>query len=325
MSASRYHFTEPIDQALEGFSTYLRSEGYARASVQQMRNYAGLLLRYTEEKELEPGRLKAADLLELVHKEEYSLGHKNRILLAIRHYYRYLIHAGKATHNPASGLILQGSRRSLPAPPMAYEELLKVYERYGTTTENQPDNRKLRNRKLRNKVILGLYIFQGINTGCLSRLEPTHIDLSAASIYLPSYRKTQSRTLSLSAQQLLDMKLYLEEVRSEMLTAIEEPENLQEKLFFGQGGSLNLKNTLIPLFRSLKKRYPQLTSGKVIRASVISYWLSKYDLRQVQYMAGHRYVSSTERYDPHRLQVLSQALERFHPFVREHKDSAQHP
>lgn len=312
MSINRYKFSPSIDHALEGFSDYLRKEGYARASIQQMCNYAGLLLRYTEEKELEPGRLKAGDLLRLVHQEEYTLGHKNRILLAIRHYYRYLIHAGKATHNPASGLMLQGSRKSLPAPPLAYEELLKVYEGYSTTREGEKDH-----RKLRNKVILGLYIFQGINTGCLSRLEPAHINLTDTTIYLPSYRKTQSRILALSAQQLLDLKLYVEEVRPEMLAAIEEPENLQEKLFFGQGGSLNIKNTLIPLFRSLKKRYPQLTSGKVIRASVISHWLSKHDLRQVQYMAGHRYVSSTERYDPHRLQVLTQALSRFHPFVKD--------
>ena len=41
---------------------------------------------------------------------------------------------------------------------------------------------------------------------------------------------------------------------------------------------------------------PQVKSPKQIRASVISWWLKNYNLRQVQYMATHKYVSSTERY-----------------------------
>jgi len=50
-----------------------------------------------------------------------------------------------------------------------------------------------------------------------------------------------------------------------------------------------------------------------IRASVITNWLHHYNLREVQYMAGHRFVSSTERYRTDNLEDLQKELEKYHP------------
>ena len=44
--------------------------------------------------------------------------------------------------------------------------------------------------------------------------------------------------------------------------------------------------------------------GTQLRQSVITEWLKEKGLRQVQYMAGHRYVSNTERYLTTNLQDL---------------------
>lgn len=51
-----------------------------------------------------------------------------------------------------------------------------------------------------------------------------------------------------------------------------------------------------------------------IRHSVITEWLKEKDLRTVQYMAGHKYVSSTERYLTTNLEDLKEALNKHHPF-----------
>ena len=40
-------------------------------------------------------------------------------------------------------------------------------------------------------------------------------------------------------------------------------------------------------------------------------------IRQVQYMAGHRYVSSTQRYRDYNTGELSDALQQFHPLDRQ--------
>ena len=50
-----------------------------------------------------------------------------------------------------------------------------------------------------------------------------------------------------------------------------------------------------------------------IRASVTTNWLKHYKLREVPYRAGHKYVSSTERYRMDILEDLQKELEKYHP------------
>lgn len=50
-----------------------------------------------------------------------------------------------------------------------------------------------------------------------------------------------------------------------------------------------------------------------IRSNVITHWLKSYNLRQVQYMAGHKHVSSTEHYQLNNLDNLQSKLEKYHP------------
>jgi site-specific recombinase XerD len=67
------------------------------------------------------------------------------------------------------------------------------------------------------------------------------------------------------------------------------------------------------MFNAIRKINPEILHPKQIRASVITYWLKNYNLRQVQYMAGHKYVSSTERYQLNNLDKLQSKLEKYHP------------
>ena len=50
-----------------------------------------------------------------------------------------------------------------------------------------------------------------------------------------------------------------------------------------------------------------------MRASVITHWVKIYDLRKAQYMAGHRYVGSTEDYKQQVLDELQGDVKKFHP------------
>ena len=52
---------------------------------------------------------------------------------------------------------------------------------------------------------------------------------------------------------------------------------------------------------------------KQVRTSVITHWLKQYNLREVQYMAGHRYVSSTEAYLVNQIDDLQADIDKFHP------------
>ena len=54
----------------------------------------------------------------------------------------------------------------------------------------------------------------------------------------------------------------------------------------------------------------KLHAGK----SGIFYWLKQHNKRQVQYMADHKYISNTERYEVMKLESLTDALSKHHPF-----------
>ena len=54
-------------------------------------------------------------------------------------------------------------------------------------------------------------------------------------------------------------------------------------------------------------------NAKQIRISVITEWLKMYNLREVQHLAGHRYISSTESYLQNDMEGLKEEVQQFHP------------
>jgi integrase/recombinase XerD len=93
-------------------------------------------------------------------------------------------------------------------------------------------------------------------------------------------------------------------------------ERIKSQLFISINGSENIKNSLLHLFRDVQKINQGITSAMQIRQSTITWWLKTMNLRQVQYMAGHKYVSSTERYQTNYLDNLQSKLEKCHPLSR---------
>ena len=88
---------------------------------------------------------------------------------------------------------------------------------------------------------------------------------------------------------------------------------IYDKLFFSESGSIHIKTSLHHLFKAVKMINRKITSGKIIRNTIIVEWLKTKDVRTVQYMAGHRYVSSTERYDVGNLKELKEQMKKYHP------------
>ena len=54
-------------------------------------------------------------------------------------------------------------------------------------------------------------------------------------------------------------------------------------------------------------------NAKQIRQSIITNWLKTNNLGQVQYMVGHKYVGSTERYQGNNIESLLIRVEKCHP------------
>ncbi len=63
----------------------------------------------------------------------------------------------------------------------------------------------------------------------------------------------------------------------------------------------------------IREKHPEVKDSRQIKASVIMNWLKQYNIRQVQYMAGHKSITSTEAYKNQDLTDLSKQLDLFHP------------
>lgn len=151
---------------------------------------------------------------------------------------------------------------------------------------------------------------KGINSTELIDLKPEDIKLREGMIYVPRNRRSNERELKLEAVQILEMQEYLLKTRAEIL-AITQKES--EQLFISLGKSASLYHTISKLTQTIKKQNPRIEDLQQIRASVIVKWLNNYNLRQAQYMAGHRFVSSTEKYKQSDLEDLKEDINKFHP------------
>lgn len=184
--------------------------------------------------------------------------------------------------NPAQSVRLEKRVRTIPTSLWTEEDLERLYENY-------PQNH------LRNKVVLGFLCFQALRQKEMQLLEKKDINLENMQIWINASNRHNARQLPLKKPQITALKTFLEE-------------NQHQTIFAPKHISYASSN----LITHLRKVYPEFGLHR-IRASVYANWLETKDLRRVQYLAGHRYVSSTERYELNYLEALQEELEQFHP------------
>jgi site-specific recombinase XerD len=245
----------------------------------------------------------------------------NLRISSISKYFEFLKAENLVTRNPARTLRIKGKAKTIIQNPLKYDELLNLYNGYKSITKEVPNHIKEKSTLAhqRNIIIVGLLIWQGLHSGELEKLEVNHINLNEGIIYIPSTARSNSRELKLSTQQILPLHTYIHGgVRNKLLRGSKaspsgfsdkRTNEVQEGLFAG-----NLHNTISLLIEELKGINPQIKNAQHIRASVILYWLRQHNKRQVQYMAGHKYINSTEMYEVQELETLTSQLTKHHPF-----------
>jgi integrase/recombinase XerD len=284
---------------MASFETYLKEEGFKPETVYQHRKYASYFLSWLAETSLALEQITYTEILDFADKlkqEGKNINLINRMMLALRYYFTYLQHEGQISCNPAAGISLKGAIRTVPHDLLSKEELEALYEAYEIKDE----------RTHRNKVIIGLLVYQALTREELETIRPEHLKLREGKIQVPKTGKQNGRILNLQPHQILDLQEYILLIRPKL-------QSKSERLFTGRNDLESLKNSLLHLGYALKKINPKVKHAVQIRQSVITEWLKEKDLRTVQYMAGHRYVSSTERYRESNLEDLKEALSKHHP------------
>lgn len=301
---------------LSGLEKHLQQKDYSKDTIRQDLNYTACFLEWLRQEE---NHVNYSDILSFIsHCKSQSDSTRliNRKLSSIRKYYDYLQHQNLVLKNPASGLFLKGKRIGIPSNLLDKKELQELYENYLVYDL----------RTARNRVILSLIINQGLTTGEIRALEPLHIKLKSGLVEIPGSRHSNGRTLKLEANQIIELQEYLNEIRPGILQTIKENtyrsgrkvkqpdfKTLERQLFVSLNGATNIKNSLLHFVAALKRINENVRDLRQLRQSVITEWLKTEDVRKVQHKAGHRYVSTTERYQVSNLEDLQEALNQHHP------------
>jgi len=295
----------------ERFEAYLKSKAFTRKSIASRINVMKLFWNWLYKENLEAESVGYNDLL-LYMKYRSRKGTSQRsiqnYLSTIKHFYEHLIREGKIINNPASEIEVKGVKRKVLYHILEPHELQALYN--GCQDESP--------KGIRNKVMLGLLINQGLTTSELSKLEVKDIDLREGKIDVPGGVRSNGRVMKLEAHQVMEMYDYTLRVRQLILQMIPKRryQNKVEtqQLFIGDGGnSSNFSNYMTRLMVKVRKLNPGVLNAKQIRASVITKWLRMYNLREVQYLAGHRYISSTENFLENEMEGLQEEVQQFHP------------
>ena len=163
----------------------------------------------------------------------------------------------------------------------------------------------------RDRCLLGFMVFQGLKAGELWELRLSDIDFESAQVFVQEQRISNSRYIKLEPAQMMHLYDYVNKYRKAFLHHRENKDI--DRLFLSLCTSENLLGTLQRLSKQIKRKYPQMIDFKHLRASVITHWQEDEGIIEAMYKAGHRYVTSTERYKTSKFDGLQKLLVNMHP------------
>ncbi|GAA5044299.1 hypothetical protein GCM10011506_47930 [Marivirga lumbricoides] len=301
------------DVLITGFESYLQSKGFTSNGIKSRLKILKRYRKWLAEEHLEAEQVTYNELLSFM-KWCSNKGASQRTIQsymgAIKHLYEYFIREEITDKNPATDITVKGIKRKTLYHILETHELHALYNSYPANSLAQR----------RNKVILGMLVYQGLKTAELGKLETSDINLREGKLYVPGSTRSNSREMKLESHQVMDIYDYVLKIRGEF-AAMDTKRKYQtkeatDKLFIGEGGnqpSGGLSNFMTQLMLSVRKINPNVKNAKQIRTSVITKWLKMYNLREVQYLAGHRYISSTESYLQNDMEGLQEEVQQFHP------------
>jgi len=288
---------------MKDFEEYLQQKQLRPRTITAILLFTKRFLQWLDDESLILQECKYNDLLSFIKKyrdEGQSPNNLNKHLRGVKYYLEYKKEQGEITYNPAVNLTVKGEYTTLPKDILSKEQIEQVYNEYEAQTPVQK----------RNKVILGLYVYQGLTREEIENLEPTDINLNRGTILIRRNVRLRQRMLPLNASQVLQLQEYLTQIRKQLL---KQKGQASDKLFTTIGDSQQMKDALRELLNELQRKYPFLISFMQIRTTVIYFWVKEKNIRETQYLAGHASIHSTQRYKQVSLDDLQLQLDLFHP------------
>lgn len=312
----------------EDFYSYLQSKNLAPSSITHYIRELGLFLAWINKEELQITKPDVLKYLEhLKSKRNLENISRARILNSLNHYFTFLLHNQLIASNPCAFIKIRGTKKTTLLRIYSTDELQMLSDNFYTVFVRSFDNAHIpKNQRLksdlsrqRNNAILNILINQGTTTKEIDTLELSDLDLTKATLKIRGGRKSNTRILQLEATQIGILLDYLQNIRPQLLEYHTEKES--QRLFLTlpdyskqKSDTTTIMQVFKPLTKQLKEIDANFLSFQQLRASVITNWLNLYGLRKTQQMAGHRHISTTEKYKQNDFSKLTDDINKLHPF-----------
>lgn len=310
-----------------GFMQYLQSKDLSKSTIKYYNNQTLGFITWCDMQNIEVENSTSTEVTGyLKHLQNKGQQNKTRNinLNILKHFFDWQIQTEQREDNPAKHIKIRGTKNKMLYPLYTKQELESLYHSYEIPTAEHKKSKCnwFGNYKLsrsRNKAIISLMIYQGLCTDEVNRLTIKDVKLKEGNIFIAGTRKSNERTLELKPHQIMELMEYQLTIRNELLK-LKKGAELVEAYFLPTPAAgkktitdhdgINIWKRLSEEIRNTNKKF---INFKQVRTAVITHWLKQYNLRQVQYMAGHRYVSSTESYLANQMEDLQADIEQFHP------------
>jgi site-specific recombinase XerD len=222
----------------------------------------------------------------------------NSVLAAIKKYYDYLIHEGKRDFHPCRTLYLKSKRDK----DIIHQDLFTSQDLEQLLARKEPYKRI----KLKNQTIMSLLVLQGLTTGEIMSLKVQHINFDEGTMFIKGSRQLSSRYLEIQPRQF-----------TLLYRCVNEMQRVgTDLLLIGRTGKPITVDDVHHLVHTCKPFFPdRKLDTKTIRQSVIANWLNEkhVPLEQAQLLAGHKWISSTERYKQTNLNEQRELINKWYP------------
>ena len=314
---------------MQHFTDYLQSKNLKPRTIKEYKLLATYFIKWYGDEDITNCEKK--DVLNYLGylKKEKQMRAESRYnrLIALQHYFDSLIKQELIQTNPTAFIKLRGVQKRKLNYIYTPEELTELadnyYQLYVKTTLQKVEQATKRPQdqrayllsyqaQVRKYIALQFIVHQGLKSQEVLRLKISDIDFTKATVNIRTTTRGKDRTLPLHATQTGALMQYINEIHS-LNTPTFKRENLFISVLKEQTEDTPLTG-LSELSRTIRKTEPKYHSLAQLRASVITHWIKVYGLRKAQYLAGHRSITSTEKYIPNDIEDLVTDITKFNPF-----------
>lgn len=294
---------------MKTFSEYLKQNGFKDDTIYAYGVRLNIFLSAV------PNAVNAtySDILsyfEKLNRQEKSVNTRSGVLSMIKRYYDYLLATGQRDTHPCKAFNIKGKvkRGVIHNDLFSRSELESLFD----IEPVEPENENQLHTAIKRKVMLSMLIYQAMLPNEIIKLKLQHVDLEEKSIFIRGGKELCTRKISLHPRQLVMISEYIETSRKALLKG-----KKSDAFFINYRGMPDKRvDNVQYVVEMLQPAFPDRNlTTTTIRDSTIAHWLNekKIKLESVQLLAGHRWISSTQRYVNSSTDEQREKLNRFFP------------